>query len=45
VVLVKSLGLTEAGGIFHPYSQLQMSMLPFPDAFIMDNSMRRDRQW
>jgi hypothetical protein len=45
VLLVESLGLTEAGGIFHPYSQLQMSLLPFPDTFIMDNNMRRDRQW
>jgi hypothetical protein len=31
VLMVKSLGLTEAGVIFHPYSQLQMSLLPFPD--------------
>jgi hypothetical protein len=45
VLLVESLGLTEAGVIFQPYSQLQMSLLPFPDTFIMDNNMRRDRQW
>jgi hypothetical protein len=31
VLLVGSLGLTEAGGIFHPYSQLQISSLPFPE--------------
>jgi len=42
VLLVKSLGLTKAGSIFQPYSQLQMSMLPFPDTFIMDSGMRRD---
>jgi hypothetical protein len=45
VLLVESLGLTEAGGIFQPYSQLQISSLPFPDTFIIDSSMRRDRQW
>jgi hypothetical protein len=45
VLLVESLRLTEAGVIFQPYSQLQMSLLPFSDTFIMDNSMRRDRQW
>jgi hypothetical protein len=45
VLLVESLGLTEAGSIFQPYSQLQMSLLPFFDTLIMDNSMRRDRQW
>jgi hypothetical protein len=43
MLLVKSLGLTEAGSTFQPYSQLQMSLLPFPDTFIMDNNMRRDR--
>jgi hypothetical protein len=45
VLLVESLGLTEAGSIFYPSSQLQMSLLLFPDTFIMDNKMRRDRQW
>jgi hypothetical protein len=45
VLLVKSLGMTKAGGIFQSYGHLQMSLLPFPDTFIMDNSMRRDRQW
>jgi hypothetical protein len=44
VLLVESLGLTETGNLFQPYSQLQMSLLPFPDTFIMDNNMRRDRQ-
>jgi hypothetical protein len=45
VLLVKSLGMTEAGGIFQSYGHLQMSLLPFPDNFIMDKNMRRDRQW
>jgi hypothetical protein len=45
VLLVESLGLTEAGSIFQFYGQLQMPLLPFPDTFIMDNNMRRDRQW
>jgi hypothetical protein len=45
VLLVESLGLTKAGGIFQPYGQLQMSLLSFPDTFVMDNNMRRDRQW
>jgi hypothetical protein len=45
VLLVKSLGMTEAAGIFQSYGHLQMSLLPFPDTFIMDNNMRRDRQW
>jgi hypothetical protein len=45
VLLVESLGLTEAGGIFQPYSQRRMSILPFPDTFFMDSSMRRGRQW
>jgi hypothetical protein len=45
VLLVKSLGMTEAGGIFQSYGHLQMSLLPFPNTFIMDNNMRRDRQW
>jgi hypothetical protein len=43
VLLVKSFGLIEAGDIFQPYSQLQMPLLPFPDTFIMDNNIRRDR--
>jgi hypothetical protein len=45
VHLVESLGLTEEGVIFHSYSQLQMYLYSFPDTFIMDNNMRRDRQW
>jgi hypothetical protein len=43
VLLVDSLGWIEAGGIFQPYSQLQMSLLPFFDTFIIGISMRRDR--
>jgi hypothetical protein len=45
VILVKSLGLTKAGGIFKSYGQLHMSLLSFLDTFIMDINMRRDRQW
>ena len=45
MLLVESLGLIEAGGSFQPYSQLQTSLLPFLDTFIMDNRMRRERQW
>jgi hypothetical protein len=44
-LLVESLGLTKACDIFQSYSQLQMFMLAFPDTFIIDCSMRRDRQW
>jgi hypothetical protein len=44
-LLVESLGLTKACGIFQSYSQLQMCLVAFPDTFINDNSMRRDRQW
>jgi hypothetical protein len=43
VILVESLGLTKGGGIFQSYGQLQMSLLSFPDTFIIDSSMRRDR--
>jgi hypothetical protein len=45
MLLFESLGLTKEGSIFYPYSQLHMSLLPFPDTFMMDTSMRRDRQW
>jgi hypothetical protein len=45
VLLVESLGLTKAGDIFQPYSQLQMFLLALPNTFIIDNNMRRDRQW
>jgi hypothetical protein len=44
-LLVESLGLTKACDIFQSYSQLQMFLLAFPDTFIIDSSMRRDRQW
>ena len=44
-ILVESLELTKACDIFQSYSQLQMFLLAFPDTFIIDNSMRRDRQW
>jgi hypothetical protein len=44
-LLVESLGLTKAYDIFQSYSQLQMFLLAFHDTFIIDNSMRRDRQW
>jgi hypothetical protein len=44
-LLVESLGLTKAYDIFQSYSQLQMFLLAFPNTFIIDSSMRRDRQW
>jgi hypothetical protein len=44
VLLVKSLGLTKAGGIFQSYGQLHMSLLSFLDTVIMENNMRRDRR-
>jgi hypothetical protein len=44
-LMVESLGFTKACEIFQSYSQLQMFMLAFPDIFIIDNNMRRDRQW
>jgi hypothetical protein len=43
--LVESLGLTKACDTFQSYSQLQMFLLAFPDTFIIDNNMRRDRPW
>jgi hypothetical protein len=43
VIVLESLGLAKAGDIFHPYGQLQMSLLSFLNTFVMDNSMRRDR--
>jgi hypothetical protein len=44
-LLVESPGLTKEGGIFQSYSQLHMLLLSFPDTLIIDNNMRRDRQW
>jgi hypothetical protein len=44
-LLVESWGLTKSCDAFHPYSQLQMSLLACPDTFIIDNNMRRDRPW
>jgi hypothetical protein len=44
-LLIKSLGLTKACDTFQSYSQLQMFLLAYPDTFIIDNSMRRDRLW
>jgi hypothetical protein len=44
-LLVESLGLTKACDAFQSYSQLQMFLLAYPDTFIIDNSMRRDRSW
>jgi hypothetical protein len=43
-LLVESLGLTKAYDTFHSYSQPQMFLLAIPNTFIIDNSMRRDRQ-
>jgi hypothetical protein len=45
MLLVESLGLTKVSDIFQSYGQLQMSLLSFLDTFIMDNNMRRDKQW
>jgi hypothetical protein len=42
-LLVES--LTEACVIFQYYSQLHMFLLASPNTFIIDNSMRTDRQW
>jgi hypothetical protein len=44
-ILVESLGLTKACDVLQVYSQLQRFLLAFPDTFIIDNNMRRDRQW
>jgi hypothetical protein len=44
-ILVGSLGLTKSCDIFQSYSQLHMFLLAFPDTFIIDKNMRRDRQW
>jgi hypothetical protein len=40
-LLVESLGFIMEGGIFHLYSQPQISLLSFSDTFIIDSSMRR----
>jgi hypothetical protein len=44
-LLVESLGLTKACDTSQSYSQLQMFLLSYPDTFIIDISMRRDRPW
>jgi hypothetical protein len=44
-LLVESLGLTKACDTSQSYSQLQMFLLAYPDTFIIDNNMRRDRPW
>jgi hypothetical protein len=44
-LLVESLGLTKAYDTFQSYLRPKMFLLAFPDTFIIDNSMRRDRQW
>ena len=44
-ILVESLGLTKAYHTFQSYSRLQMFLLAFPDTFIIDSSIRGDRQW
>ena len=43
-LLVESLGLTKACDILQVYSELHRFMLSFPDTFIINSSMRRDRQ-
>jgi hypothetical protein len=44
-LLVESLGLTKACDTYQSYSQLQMFLLAYPNTFIIDNNMRRDRPW
>jgi hypothetical protein len=44
-LLVESLGLTKVSGTSQSYNQLQMFLLVYPDTFIIDNNMRRDRPW
>jgi hypothetical protein len=44
-ILVESLGLTKAYDTFQSYSWLQMFLLAFPDTFVIDSSIRGDRQW
>ena len=44
-ILVESLGLTKACDVLQVYIQLESFLLAFPDTFIIDINMRRDRQW
>jgi hypothetical protein len=44
-ILVESLRLTKAYDTFQPYSRLQMCLSAFPDTFIIDSSIRGDREW
>jgi hypothetical protein len=44
-LLVKSLGLTKACDTSQSYNQLHMFLLAYPDTFIIDNNMRRDKPW
>jgi hypothetical protein len=44
-LLFEPLGLTKACDVLQSYNQLQMFLLALPDTFIVDSSMRRDRQW
>jgi hypothetical protein len=44
-LLVDSLGLTKAYDTLKSYSQPKMFLLAFPNTFITDSSMRRDRHW
>ena len=43
--LVQSWGLTKSYDTFQSYSQLQMFLLAFPNAFIIDNNIGGDKQW
>jgi hypothetical protein len=43
-LLVKSLGLTKVYDTFQSYIQLQLFLLAFPNTFIIDSSIRGDRQ-
>jgi hypothetical protein len=44
-ILVKFLGLTKAYETFQLYSSLQIFMIAFPDAFMIDNNIEGYRQW
>jgi hypothetical protein len=44
-LLVESLGLTKACDTSQSYSQLQMFLLAYPNTFIIEKNMRRDRPW
>jgi len=44
-ILVESMILTKSCDVLQVYSHLQRFLLAFSDTFIIDNNMRRERQW